>query len=186
MKIYPKQTTFTPCPEGLHVAVCKYVGKKLIDSKFGKASMMRFVFQIDEEVPGRGQRFQIQRLYSQKMSKSGKQIAHLRRDLESWRGRAYTDEEENRWPIEGFDFDAVEGHGCQINVLHKNENGNIYANISGIMPLPKGVTDPPFALDWYDGEMDRWVADTLEAEAWENSQSGAPADHGDDNEPTPF
>lgn len=58
--------------------------------------------------------------------------AALRKDLENWRGRTFTDEE-----LKGFDISTVLGKCCQIMVTHAEANGKTYANITGIMGLSK-------------------------------------------------
>ena len=57
--------------------------------------------------------------------------ANLRRDLEGWRGRAFTQEE-----LLGFDVFNVLGTHCQVNVIH-NDKGK--ARITGVMGWPKGL-----------------------------------------------
>lgn len=74
------------------------------------------------------------RLISKEYTLSLNEKARLRFDLESWRGRKFTDSE-----LDGFDLGNVLGSPCQIQVLH-NEKG--YANISSIMSMPKGVQAP--------------------------------------------
>lgn len=61
--------------------------------------------------------------------------ASLRQALEGWRGKKFTDKE-----AELFDVASVLGKACQILVMHSDDGK--YANVNGIMPLPKGVTAP--------------------------------------------
>ena len=58
--------------------------------------------------------------------------ANLRRDLENWRGKAFTPEE-----LKGFDISKLLGKPCQIGVTHDTKDGKTYANISGVMGLSK-------------------------------------------------
>ncbi len=58
----------------------------------------------------------------------------LRKDLESWRGRTFTDEE-----INCFDITAIVGKACMISVV-KNDKGK--TKVSGVMALPKGMICP--------------------------------------------
>ena len=61
--------------------------------------------------------------------------ANLRKDLESWRGRPFTDEEQRR-----FDLKAVLDQWCMINVQHKpRQKGGVFANIVSVSPVPKLV-----------------------------------------------
>jgi hypothetical protein len=63
--------------------------------------------------------------------------ATLRRDLESWRGRAFTDKE-----LQSFDLETLLSVGCLINVIHEARNGSMFANVASVMRLPKGMTAP--------------------------------------------
>lgn len=65
--------------------------------------------------------------------------SNLCRDLESWRGQKFTDED-----AEMFDISSVLGADCMINVAHKvsNSSGNTYAYIASVSPMPKGMECP--------------------------------------------
>lgn len=60
--------------------------------------------------------------------------ANLRKDLESWRGRAFTSEE-----LKGFDVKNIIGKPCTVSVYH-NEDGK--ARIKGVSSAMNGVTIP--------------------------------------------
>ena len=63
--------------------------------------------------------------------------AGLRKNLESWRGRAFTTEE-----LEGFFLGNVIGKKCNVNIIHKvSRLGNPYMKIS---QLAKYRSDPRF------------------------------------------
>jgi hypothetical protein len=65
--------------------------------------------------------------------------ANLRKFLESWRGKAFTEEQSAK-----FDITVLIGIPCMVNVIHKeNSKGNIRANIGSISPLMKGLECPP-------------------------------------------
>ena len=69
--------------------------------------------------------------------------ATLRQDLQSWRGKAFTEDEQKR-----FDIKSILDKWCMLNIVHKpKKNGSgVYANVKGITPvasfhknkLPKG------------------------------------------------
>lgn len=63
--------------------------------------------------------------------------ALLRQHLEAWRGRPFTDEELN-----GFDVKNVLGAYCLLSVVHNKQGDKTYANVNGIMPVPKGMEKP--------------------------------------------
>jgi hypothetical protein len=57
--------------------------------------------------------------------------AGLRKDLQAWRGREFTDEE-----AKGFDVSKLLGAYCMVNVTTSETNGKTYSNVAGITPLP--------------------------------------------------
>lgn len=64
--------------------------------------------------------------------------AVLRGFLESWRGRAFTDDE-----AKGFDPKVLLAKGALLNIIHKEG----YANIKGIVKPPKGTEIPKLHND---------------------------------------
>jgi len=93
--------------------------------------------------------------------------AALRKFLASWRGKPFTDEE-----AESFDVVALAERGTPglANVVHNERDGNFYANIDTIMPLPKGMQAPErvtpptiFDLDNYDDAIFSAFSDNLKA-----------------------
>jgi hypothetical protein len=128
---------FTPAPAGTHVAVCVDVidhgdVEVTYQGKTQWKHMITIVWQIDENLPD-GKPFLVRRRYTCSLHEK----AILRRDLESWRGRAFTDQE-----LQGFDLETVLSAVCLLNVIHEVRNGSTYANVASVMPLPKGMTPP--------------------------------------------
>jgi hypothetical protein len=78
--------------------------------------------------------------------------ANLRHDLESWRGKGFTDEE-----LEGFDVEKLVGANCFLNLV-KNDKDKVV--ISAITQLPKNtsritpITTEPFEkfMEWINRE----------------------------------
>jgi hypothetical protein len=67
--------------------------------------------------------------------------ANLRKDLQSWRGKAFTDEE-----AEAFDITKLLGVPCMLNVIHvqgKKDPTKTYQAIGSVSPMPKGLVCPP-------------------------------------------
>lgn len=58
--------------------------------------------------------------------------ATLRKDLENWRGKTFSDAE-----AKGFNIVAVLGKSCQLMVTHSESGGKTYANVTGIMGISK-------------------------------------------------
>jgi len=63
-------------------------------------------------------------------------MANLRKDLESWRGVPFSDEQIDN----GFDVEKLYGANCLVGVKHVEKSGKTYANISAILPIAKGMT----------------------------------------------
>jgi hypothetical protein len=58
-------------------------------------------------------------------------MSTLRKDLQSWRNKAFTPKE-----MDEFDLKTIVGAYCMLNVVHKSTENNIYANVGGIGPVP--------------------------------------------------
>ena len=64
--------------------------------------------------------------------------ASLRKFLESWRGKGFTEQEAAH-----FDVSKLLGKPCMLNIIHKTKlDGNIRADISSVSPIPKGLSCP--------------------------------------------
>jgi len=74
-----------------------------------------------------GKPFLMSKYYTQSLSEK----ATLRKDLENWRGKTFTEDELN-----GFSLKKIIGANCFLNLT---ENKNKRVVISAITPLPKGV-----------------------------------------------
>ena len=65
--------------------------------------------------------------------------ATLRKDLESWRGLGFTEEE-----AKSFDVTKLLGIPCMLSVVHtKSKSGDMYAKIGSISKIMKGMQCPP-------------------------------------------
>lgn len=93
--------------------------------------------------------------------------SNLRRDLATWRGRDFTPDE-----LDEFKLQNIVGKSCFINVIHNDYNGKTYANVSGIMALPKNVnpgklSEPALVFDIDDisdaaiAELPNWIGDIV-------------------------
>jgi len=127
--------SFTPAPAGVHQAVCcDVVDLGLVEVEWqgqkNTKPMVRLVWQIAESEPETGKPYLIAKRYGASLHKK----ATLRKDLQSWRGRPFTEAE-----LKEFDLDNVIGAGALLNVVHNVKDGTTYANIEAIMPLPKGT-----------------------------------------------
>lgn len=133
-----------PVPAGNHVARCiQIVDMGTQKSEWqGKVKFMakvRLTWELPEVTKefkeGEGEKpYLIAKTYTASMHEK----AALSKDLESWRGKAFTDEERA-----GFDLKNVLGKPCLLNVIHETKDGNTYANIASISQVPKGMTVKP-------------------------------------------
>ena len=62
--------------------------------------------------------------------------AALRKDLASWRGKDFTEEE-----AKAFDISKLLGAYCMVNVTTSENNGKTYSNVSGLTRLPTAFKD---------------------------------------------
>jgi hypothetical protein len=77
----------------------------------------------------KGRLFSVQKWYTLSLGSK----ANLRADLESWRGRKFTDEERA-----GFALKKLLGAPCMLNLVQDGE----YTNIAAISAVPKGTVVP--------------------------------------------
>lgn len=130
---------FETTPPGNHVAICYSVvdlGEHESDWQ-GKVSMkhrLRISWELCDELMQDGRPFSVSREYTLSLNEK----ATLRHDLESWRGKPFSDQE-----LQGFDVFNVLGKPCLVNVVHKpkRDGTGSYAAVASISPIPKGV--PP-------------------------------------------
>jgi len=129
---------FELTPTGNHVAVCYMVADLGVhESNWkGKSKRMHKIkigWELPNELMSDGRPFGITKNYTLSLFSGSR----LYQDLESWRGRAFTEEE-----LKGFDVFAVLGVGCMLNVIHeKSSDGQkTYANVATVARLPKGMT----------------------------------------------
>lgn len=127
-----QRSTYTPAPEGLHNACCvDVVDLGIVQGTYGPKHKVRLVWQLDLVDEDRGRRFDVARVYTLSLHER----AALRKDLESWRGRKFTDLE-----LDGFDLERLISVPAQVQVTHDlGDDGTLYANVSTVIPPAKGA-----------------------------------------------
>lgn len=95
-----------------------------------------------------GKPFTISQFYTASLSEK----ANLRRDLQSWRGKEFTQEE-----LDGFDQKRIIGQPCLLNLIEKE--GKV--RVSTVSAIVRGMTIPPqvnesFFYDIDDKESGNW------------------------------
>ena len=147
-------TEFELAPAGNHVAGCySVIDLGYQDTEWQgvhkSVRKVRIAWELPNELMADGQPFMVARTYTLSLGEK----ANLLHDLESWRGRKFTDSE-----LDGFEVAHVVGVPCMVNVVHnEGRDGRVYANVNGVTPLPKGIECPPqvnesvnFDLDDFD------------------------------------
>lgn len=84
--------------------------------------------------------------------------ANLRKFLQAWRGKSFTDEE-----AFNFDISKILSHGAQISVEHNTTDKGTFANIAVIGPLHKSVALPP----QHNETMNFGIEDDLNTPLWD-------------------
>jgi hypothetical protein len=160
------QKTYAPAPEGLFPGVCvDIVNLGLVTGAYGAKHKVRIVWQLDAIDEEHGRRFDVARVYTLSLHER----AALRKDLESWRGKKFTDAELDG----GFDLEKLLGVNGQIQVTHDlSDDGTCYANVSTVVPPVKGA--PRLVPLDYVRAKDR------------QKPAGAPRAAESDDDPVPF
>lgn len=207
-------TDFEPIPQDTHLAICYQIidlgtheEKKFQSEETAPARKVRIVWELPEvrmEIEKDGEKLDLPRAIGKDYKLSMHPKASLRKDLQKWRGREFTKEEED-----AFDLEHVLGKACYLNVIHresKRPDGSTatYANVDGIMKVPSSVqvpdiTNPPRILAVQDvidngGNFPEWLPEWMQEKIKESeeyrgfmggSSSTAPAPQDDDELDTP-
>jgi hypothetical protein len=145
--IIAKNSGFTrePVPAGNYIARCyKMIEIGTVNEMvMGKSTTLHKV-RIGWELPNETKVFDPAKgeqplVIDQEYTLSMHEKSNLRKTLESWRGKAFTEKE-----AESFDITKLLGAPCMLNIIHKtSKSGNVYEQIAGVTPVPKGVPVPP-------------------------------------------
>ena len=204
MSFYVEQTSnFELCPAGMHLARCYRIidlGTQRSDWK-GQVKYARKIM-IGWEVHARddngkpvltrkGELFGAFKNYTLSWAEK----SNLRLDLQSWRGKAFNQQETQR-----FDLKVLVGAWCMLNMIHKpNASGSVYSNVDGVSPVPaiykqQGLPEAVnknqlFTLQEPDLEVFETFSDNLKTKImsspeWEklNKKSEPQADMADDDQ----
>jgi hypothetical protein len=146
----------TPAPAGNHVGICVsvvFLGTHTEMTQWGEKTneKLRITFELPEETKvfkeeNGPEPFQIGQEYSFFMGEK----ARLRKDLEAWRNKPFTDEE-----MKAFEVKKLLGQPAMVQVAHKvSKKGSTYAAIEAITSVPKSIRDaipkPHAKLTYYD------------------------------------
>lgn len=169
--------TFEQPSTGMHQAVCVFVHDigTHVGEYQGKQNVRHQVivtWELAEKMKTgeyEGKPFNVSKFYTLSLGDK----ANLRKDLEGWRGKAFTEEE-----LQGFDLRKLIGVNCFLN-LSETENGK--RKIASVNPLPNnmpkiGVTQLE-PSEKFMAFIDKKRAESLEAQQ-QNGTSHIVVDNG--------
>ena len=134
-----KGGNFERCPAGMHLARCY----RIIDLGTQKSEYMgqtKYLHKImlgweihGTDDSGKPLLMQDKRPFGifKNYTLSWSEKANLRLDLQSWRGRPFTQEEMRK-----FDLKNVLGAFCMLNIIETNKDDKTYTNVNGVTPVP--------------------------------------------------
>ena len=138
---------FKRCPAGSHLAVCNMVADVGLQPGSRMYPNPKHKIYVRFEVPSERVEYEkdgkkvegpitIGTYYTASMSEK----ATLRKHLEGWRSKKFTDAE-----AEDFDVSAILGKACMLSVVETESDGKTYSNIANIGAVPKGL--PPMQAE---------------------------------------
>lgn len=157
------QAEFPLTPAGTYLAICYLVADIGLQPNPYNEDKPRHRFVVGWELPNElmsdGRPFGVIQTYTLSLGAN----ANLRKDLEAWRGRAFTPEE-----LEGFEMINVLGKPCTLTIVHNAEGERTYANMASIGGVMKGMAVPApsnkliyFDKDEFDNEiyehLPKWI-----------------------------
>jgi hypothetical protein len=145
--------SFEMCPKGLQQGVCCDV----VDHGFVKGGFKGKENQLLHKITIRWQSSRKMRdgkpyLIQRRFTCSLHERSTLRRYLEAWRGKAFTEAE-----AEAFDLDRLIGVNCQMLVDHLTKPRGVFAEVMAVMPLAPGMK--PIVVEHYIRVQDRQPGD---------------------------
>jgi hypothetical protein len=190
-----KGGNFERCPAGLHLSRCyRIVDLGTQKSEYMGQAKYQHKIMLCWEIHGTNDngtpiKMQDGRLFGifKNYTLSWSEKANLRLDLQSWRGKPFTQEEMRR-----FDLKNVLGAWCMLNIIERpgKTDGKLYTNVDGITPVPSIIKknglpaevnpNELFKIDEPNMEMFNGFSEHLKAKIssspeWQKLQGKAPA-----------
>ena len=171
---------------GSHFAVCDmviFLGMQEVGGMFPKLAQQIYVrYEIPAErwsYEKDGKQMEGPAVIGRTFTASMHKKAALRKGLESWSGKTFTEDEAS-----AFDVATILGKACMLTVTESESGGNIYSNISGMSSLPKGSASvkAELPLRYYAPDdmtcfesLPEWIRDKIKAQKLNRSEQ-PPAD----------
>lgn len=146
-----KGKDFENAPVGTHMARCiklidlgtqhgSFEGRETVNDQFIA------VFELPNTKMSDGQPFTVTRFYNKVFGKK----STLRKDLESWRGAAFTEEE-----LKLFNLKNLLGKPCMVSVIAKKDP-NDGVKVGAVFAVPHGTAIPPQINPSFDFWITEW------------------------------
>lgn len=159
-------------PEGTYLAICYLLADLGMQPRRQGTPIAKLVaaWELPHALMKDGRPYSVREIYTASLNER----AHLRKALESWRGRRFTEEE-----CKGFQLRNVLGQACQLTIVHSQDGK--YANVSSVAGLIKGTPVPRAAneLLFYDldapdpavfSRLPEWIQKKIQERIREQSQ----------------
>jgi len=190
-----KKMEFELVPNGTHIATCfSMVHIGTIEQEYLGEKRMANKVRLSFEVPAEMRTYngvELPMSIAKEYTLSMYEMSNLRKDLESWRGKPFTENEAN-----SFDITKLLGVSCMISVMKKTSKlGNPYAIISTISPLMKGTSAPEqinkpfqfnyndnFDTDWLDNHCSPYLKDKIVSSLEYQEKAGTDASFSTDDD----
>lgn len=141
---------FKSAPAGTHMGRCirlvdigtqhgEYQGKPTVRKQ------LVITWELPNELMDDGKPFIASKFYTASLGEK----ANLRKDLESWRGRAFSEEE-----LAGFDLRNILNKPCMLSLIEKENSTK--TKVAGVMAAPKGTNLPVATNEVYAFDIDEW------------------------------
>jgi hypothetical protein len=160
MSLFAESTggSFKPVPAGLHLARCYRIidlgtQKSEYEGKVNFLRKIKVVWEVhgtdDDGTPivtDKGEPFIITKDYTLSWGEK----ANLRKDLQAWRGKPFSEDEQRR-----FELKNVLDRWCMINVQHKprRTGDGVYANVMGVTPVASALKGTPMPKGFNPAQM---------------------------------
>ena len=136
--------------QGTHIAVCNMVVHIGLQPASNPAYKPKDTIYIRWELPNErmtwtdkeGKEHEGPMVIGNYYTNSLSPKSYLRKDLEGWRAKAFTEEELN-----GFDVLKILGKPCMVTIVHNTSGQKTYANVASVAAIPKGTTAPEAEID---------------------------------------
>lgn len=131
-------------PQGMHVARCySMVHVGTVQWEYNGDVKHTDKVRITWELPNQTKVFKEENgeqpfVISQEYTLSMHPKSNLRQNLETWRGKGFTEQE-----ADDFDITKLLGIPCMLNIMHSEaKNGKVYDNIGSVNPMMQGMECP--------------------------------------------